>query len=352
VSAKTVDKAVVGFGKVPSDDFLNEARTIADQCLRRSKIDGEISPFTLEIAADVILKLVSCQGTPAPTPDAGSGTGGTITGIPAWLRPPPGEDLAGQGEPLPVWIRRAIMANLKGEADGVDEAVAVIVSNLKALAPDLAGQGEPVASVEQVVSRLIIANPDKAKQAVQTPEKWGWFCGRIAESGISYEVGKQHLYALLNALAAPAPSRPADREEIAKWRDDALEKAAAIVRRYEPFADDAVQDILALRDAPRDAGDEWRPIDTAPKDGTKFDAWGVHPATGTMGGRFANVQMRGDDSGFGIIIHQPKAHWEYLEKDGPTFPAWKLTHWRPLPAPPSPNVGDGAQGTDQGGGRA
>lgn len=60
-------------------------------------------------------------------------------------------------------------------------------------------------------------------------------------------------------FAAPAPSRPADREEIARWRNDAFEKAAAIVRRYEPFADDAVRDILALRDAPRDGGGGWRP---------------------------------------------------------------------------------------------
>ncbi len=85
----------------------------------------------------------------------------------------------------------------------------------------------------------------------------------------------------------------------------------------------------------------WQLIETAPKDGTRFDAWAVHPTMPRIGVRFANVQMRGDGSGFGTVIHRPEAHWEYLEQDGPTYPEWKLTHWMHTPVPPS--VSDGCR---------
>lgn len=80
---------------------------------------------------------------------------------------------------------------------------------------------------------------------------------------------------------------------------------------------------------------EWQPIETAPKDGTKFDAWCVNPETGGMGVRFADVQMRGDRSGFGLILHSKEGvHWEYIESCHGIFPPWRITHWMPIPEPP------------------
>lgn len=96
-------------------------------------------------------------------------------------------------------------------------------------------------------------------------------------------------------------------------------------------------DVAALSAAEQHADDGWMPIETAPApiDGTKFDAWCVHPETNGLGVRIPNVQMRGDKTGFGFITHMVEGtHWEYLDQEGPIFPAWKMTHWRPLPAPP------------------
>lgn len=54
--------------------------------------------------------------------------------------------------------------------------------------------------------------------------------------------------ALLNAARAEARPAPAvDREAVARWRNDAFQKSAEIVRRYfGEDADDCVHDILAL----------------------------------------------------------------------------------------------------------
>lgn len=96
--------------------------------------------------------------------------------------------------------------------------------------------------------------------------------------------------------------------------------------------------ILALT-AP--VGEGWRPIETAPRDGTKFDAWCVTPG-GSNGVRIPDVQMRGDGSGFGFIAHLPNGvSWQYLDarqRDEQIFPAWEPTHWMPLP--PAPQEGE------------
>jgi hypothetical protein len=94
---------------------------------------------------------------------------------------------------------------------------------------------------------------------------------------------------------------------------------------------------LTAAAAARDQNDKWQPIETAPRDGTRFDAWCVHPdyeeACGT---RFPDVQMRGDRTGFGfIVLESAGAVWHYINKEGPVFPAWKMTHWTPLPSPPT-----------------
>lgn len=94
-------------------------------------------------------------------------------------------------------------------------------------------------------------------------------------------------------------------------------------------------------------GDGWLDISSAPTDGTKFDAWCRHPEVPEASGvRFTDVQMRGDKSGFGFVIHlRDGAHWHYLDARDPDsiYPAWFPTHWRPLPAPPSTPSNEGRE---------
>lgn len=90
----------------------------------------------------------------------------------------------------------------------------------------------------------------------------------------------------------------------------------------------------AKNSAPSPPVGGWRSMDSAPKDGTTFDAWAVCPRAPGHQVRFTDVQMRGDKSGFGVVLHRPEAQWEYLERDGGIYPEWRLTHWCPLPPPP------------------
>jgi len=94
---------------------------------------------------------------------------------------------------------------------------------------------------------------------------------------------------------------------------------------------------LALANRDPQAG-EWRPIETAPKDGTLFDVWCVNPkAPEGRGVRFTDVHMRGDRSGFGYChFFRDQMEWQYLDArdEGAGFPAWLPTHWMPLPASP------------------
>jgi hypothetical protein len=79
----------------------------------------------------------------------------------------------------------------------------------------------------------------------------------------------------------------------------------------------------------------WQPIDTVPEDGTEFDAWCVDPQNHSHGARFSSVKMRGDRSGFGVIMHyKDGVAWEYLERNEGIFPIWQITHWMHPPEPP------------------
>ena len=83
----------------------------------------------------------------------------------------------------------------------------------------------------------------------------------------------------------------------------------------------------------------WRDLNDVPTDGTKFDAWCVHPNRDTLGCRFTNVLMRGDESGFGWVYHTEKgAQWQYINKAGNVFPEWKLKYWMPIPSAPNDAV--------------
>jgi hypothetical protein len=82
---------------------------------------------------------------------------------------------------------------------------------------------------------------------------------------------------------------------------------------------------------------EWRPIETAPKDGSEFDAWAVWLDTG-KGERVPNVHW-----GRGCIAFESEcelegwlaAEWGIDGCEGLMDPQdQRLTHWQPLPAPP------------------
>lgn len=99
-----------------------------------------------------------------------------------------------------------------------------------------------------------------------------------------------------------------------------------------------LDDVLAtLQEQPRHQASEWQPFATAPRDGRRFDAWCVHPDTKGFGCRLCDVQMRGDQSGFGFIVHLPeRVMWHYLDARDPRsiFPAWEPTHWMERAGPP------------------
>lgn len=98
-----------------------------------------------------------------------------------------------------------------------------------------------------------------------------------------------------------------------------------------------LDDVLeTLEEQPRNKAREWQPFATAPEDGTRFDAWCVHPETGGLGCRITDVQMRGDKSGFGFIVHLlDSVKWQYLDaRDGGIFPAWIPTYWMARPDRP------------------
>lgn len=64
---------------------------------------------------------------------------------------------------------------------------------------------------------------------------------------------------------------------------------------------------------------EWMPIESAPKDGTKFLAWRDHEV--------AEAYVIQRDDGEVWTFGRTSAHVS-------VFPSNKPTHWQPLPAPP------------------
>ena len=82
---------------------------------------------------------------------------------------------------------------------------------------------------------------------------------------------------------------------------------------------------------------DWQPIETAPKDGSLFDGWGFSiPDSGEMPD-FPQEFLRFTECYWGKRDSQwvrPKEGWCTLGSDGWSW-AIDITHWMPLPAPPS-----------------
>lgn len=96
-----------------------------------------------------------------------------------------------------------------------------------------------------------------------------------------------------------------------------------------PVSQDAERDTLARMEP---VG--WRPIETAPKDGTEIDVW----INGEFPGRRTDVSWRKPtDSEWwvhgGDTIETPDATWH--DCFGPLGSCEQPTHWQPLPTPPA-----------------
>jgi len=86
---------------------------------------------------------------------------------------------------------------------------------------------------------------------------------------------------------------------------------------------------------------EWRPIETAPRDGRLIDVSCIDFYEGEHRIRLTDVAWHEANDAF------PHTGWIRVTDDGnydlveePPFsplglPAWKITHWQPLPPPPS-----------------
>lgn len=70
----------------------------------------------------------------------------------------------------------------------------------------------------------------------------------------------------------------------------------------------------------------WMPIETAPKDGTKIDAWRIEPPH-EGGTRFIDVSWRD-----GAWQWYSDRDQEFIDLDEGN---WKVTHWMPAPGPPT-----------------
>lgn len=91
---------------------------------------------------------------------------------------------------------------------------------------------------------------------------------------------------------------------------------------------------------------EWQPIETAPKDGTKVLGFGsgtdrgVWPADKKMPEMMCVIYWSWhevddfEDAGEGLFKKVKKIALEMWQPHGPHF--FKPTHWMPLPEPPAP----------------
>jgi hypothetical protein len=79
----------------------------------------------------------------------------------------------------------------------------------------------------------------------------------------------------------------------------------------------------------------WKPIETAPKDGRFIDVWAVYKVTGGHGSRITSVQWC-EDHGDWCYFSDDEDAWAISNP-----PEWvnmsprMATHWMPIPPPPS-----------------
>jgi hypothetical protein len=70
---------------------------------------------------------------------------------------------------------------------------------------------------------------------------------------------------------------------------------------------------------------EWQPIETAPRDGSRFHVW--HSHYGLLTG---SASMQSDHGGWLIVSDGNRSSWKGSHS---------VTHWFPFPDPPKPAEG-------------
>lgn len=114
--------------------------------------------------------------------------------------------------------------------------------------------------------------------------------------------------------------------------DDILKVAFSIAGAVEGTSQPSVRAVSAIAKAIHDAvmaereRGHWQPIETAPKDGTPIDLWGVNHLHPQKTGR------RATDVTWGPVrdwMGRERADWQHgMAED------FEPTHWQPLPSAP------------------
>lgn len=142
-----------------------------------------------------------------------------------------------------------------------------------------------------------------------------------------------------------APDREADAfRRGAEAMREAAARCAETYKRDASFDDSQVGAIehnanqaniaACIRSLPLpEPASPWRPIATAPKDGTRFDGWLVCDRFGVSPHRIADVK-------WSRTLESWAAPWRGMSDCA--FPDHcRLTHWMPLPEPPAPEGEEG-----------
>lgn len=135
-------------------------------------------------------------------------------------------------------------------------------------------------------------------------------------------------------IREPEISREAVRQLVRKAIEDAQDSAIPepweVAEHHAGIAADAILNLAPVGGR----GEGWRPIETAPKDGTKVDLWCRAPGLSAGSGRVPDCWFSAG------------RWWAYDEHgdDQCRSQVHNATHWRPLPPPPQDQHQGGTDG--------
>ncbi len=121
-----------------------------------------------------------------------------------------------------------------------------------------------------------------------------------------------------------------------------MSEAAGIVEGWRERAERAEARCRALESASPAEPSGWRPIESAPKDGTPFIGLGPVPRDGDTEARETRWQFYGEGSLMKAAFDRgegPSGQWRWSEPIHNWASGWKPTHWMPLPLPPTSEGG-------------
>lgn len=197
--------------------------------------------------------------------------------------------------------------------------------------PPGAAEVEPVARQWRVLEK---GHPKTSWRGEDQERERGQWESVAKRSPKAFVIEERPLYTAEALSAAVAQARREAREEIKRVAAPMLRYIDAIDAEDQgsSFPDDHVSlsgkafgvvtkgDFRALRSALSDAApaeEGWRPIETAPKDGTRVICWNERWEAPESGCRYGPVWAS-------ISLAADKGGWKHPP-----------THWRPLPAPPA-----------------